>query len=151
MLKKIKPTNENLCSFGTKLLMQWLIVAAKKKTTLTYGEIRDRLERECNFTKIGRAGRIGKAVAEPMQMEILEQDSRIPLLNVLVVRKKDRMPGSGECIREIFSVHFSKEDWLKEERALEKHPEKWEEIARRATQEVYDYPDWDNIYKRIFL
>ena len=50
-MKKIKPTNENLRRFGVKLLMQWLIIAAKEKTTVIYHEVKDRLEQECGFTK----------------------------------------------------------------------------------------------------
>ena len=149
-LKKIKPTDESLRRFGVKLLMKWLIITAKEKTTVTYGEVKDRLEQECSFTKIGRAGRIGKAVAEPMQAEVHKQDNNAPPLNVLVVRKKDQIPGPGECIREIFCKHFPNETWLKNEDALEEHPEKWKKIVKLATREVYNYPHWENIYEEIF-
>ena len=122
----------------------------RRKPLLLNGEVKDRLEQECSFTKIGRAGRIGKAVAEPMQAEIHKQDNNAPPLNVLVVRKKDRIPGPAECIREIFYGHFPDEAWLKNEDALEEHPEKWKKIVKRATREVYDYPHWENVYKEIF-
>ena len=124
----IRPTDENLRHFGIKLLMRWLIFTARKKTTLTYGEAQERLEQECNFSYMGASGarRIGNAVAEPMQAEISKQDSDAPPLNVLLVRKNGRMPGTGECMREIFCGHYPEEAWLKTEYALEDNPDKWE-------------------------
>ena len=151
--KKIRPTDENLRRFGVKLLMRWLIVVAKERSTIPYGEIRHRLERECGFTSMGNSGarRIGRIVAEPMQRRICEREGcSAPLLNVLVVRKEDRLPGKSECIREIFCSHFPDEVWLKSEGALEKHLEKWGKIVRRATQEVYDYPRWEALYEEIY-
>ncbi len=152
VMKKTRPTDENLRRFGVELLMKWLIAAAENETTLTYGEVKDRLEQECNFSSMGNSGprRIGKAVAEPMQAEIRKQDSNAPPLNVLVVRKKDRVPGPGECIRKIFSAHFPDEAWLKNEYALEEHPEKWRKIVEQATREVYDYSHWKDIYEKIY-
>ena len=152
VMKKTRPTDENLRRFGVKLLMKWLIAAAEDETILTYSEVKDRLEQECNFSSMGSSGprKIGKAVAEPMQAEIRKQDSNAPPLNVLVVRKKDRVPGPGECIREIFSAHFPDEAWLKNEYALEEHPEKWKKIVKQATREVYDYPHWKDLYEKIY-
>ena len=152
VMKKTRPTDENLRRFGVELLMKWLIAAVENETTLTYGEVKDRLERKCNFSSMGNSGprRIGKAVAEPMQAEIRKQDGNAPPLNVLVVRKKDRVPGPGEGIRAIFSAHFPDEAWLKNEYALEEHPEKWKKIVTQATREVYDYPHWRDIYEKIY-
>ena len=152
VMKKTRPTNQNLRRFGVELLMKWLIATAENETTLTYGEVKDRLEQECNFSSMGNSGprRIGKAVAEPMQAEIRKQDSKAPPLNVLVVRKKDRVPGPGECIRKIFSAHFPDEAWLKNEYALEEHPEKWKKIVKQATRKVYDYPHWKDLYEKIY-
>lgn len=149
--EKIRPTDENLRRFGAKLLMKWLITAAENETTLTYGEAKEKLEQDCNFSSMGSSGpgRIGRAVAEPMQAEIRKQDSNAPPLNVLVVRKKNRVPGVGECIRKIFSRHFPDEVWLKNEYALEDNPEKWKKIVKRATREVYDYPHWEDLYEKI--
>ena len=150
--KRIKPTDDNLRLFGVKMLMRWLIVAARKKTTLTYGEVKDRLERECRFTSMGASGarRIGPVVAESMQAEIHKQDRRFPLLNTLVVTKKDRLPGKGECIRRIFRDHFPDEVWLKSENALSRHPAKWRKVVIRATREVHDYRHWETLYEKIY-
>jgi len=150
--KRIKPTDKNLRLFGVRLLMRWLIVAAKKKTTLTYGEVKDRLERECHFTSMGASGarRIGPVVAESMQTEIHKHEGSAPLLNTLVVTKNDRLPGKGECIREIFYDHFPDEVWLKSEGALKRHPEKWRKVVWRATQEVYNYQHWETLYEKIY-
>lgn len=147
-----RPTDKNLCRFGTNHLMKWLIEAAREKRTVTYGEVAGRLERECGFTSMGRSGarRIGQRVAEPMQKKIHQQKSDAPLLNVLVVRKVDRLPGQGECIRKIFCRHFSDETWLKNERALEEYPEKWKRIVGKATEEVYAYKDWESLYEKIY-
>ena len=80
----IRPTDENLRHFGIKLLMRWLILTARKKTTLTYGEAQERLEQECDFSYMEHPGQeeSGMFVAEPMQAEISKQDSDAPPLNV---------------------------------------------------------------------
>ena len=155
-LKKIRPTDENLHRIGIKLLMGWLIDIAKKEQRITYDEVRHRLEESC-FTSMGNSGRlrVGSVLAGPMQKKICKlKGCSVPLLNSLVVRKEEklenRIPGKGECIREIFYNHFPKESWLGNMKALERHPKKWKEIANRAIQEVYDYPHWGNVYEEMY-
>jgi hypothetical protein len=48
----IKPTKLNLAKHGAKPLTAWLISAAQKRTYMTYGVAKERLEREHGFTTI---------------------------------------------------------------------------------------------------
>ena len=70
-VKKISPTDENLRCVGLKLLMGWLIDAAKKEQRITYGDVQRRLEESC-FTSMGNSGgmRVGSVLAGPMQEQI---------------------------------------------------------------------------------
>lgn len=51
-MAKIPDTNENLKKHATKPLMQWLIDAAKRRRSITYGEAKRRLEAEIGFSDI---------------------------------------------------------------------------------------------------
>ena len=131
----IKPTDDNLRSCAaTEPLTRWLISAANDRRTLTYGEAKDRLEIECGFGSIGRASRIGP-IAEAAQENIRKQNLSVPVLNVLLVRKDTRKPGSGAQIQ--LSKHFPNRRWLKKKDAHKNHL--WERVVNEATKEVYAY------------
>jgi hypothetical protein len=89
----LKPDIPNLRQHGAEPMMRWLIQAAKERSIITYGEAKMRLETQHGFSTIfpiltGHAA--GKA------MEDLQQcDPDVPLLTVLLVQARDRMPGNG--------------------------------------------------------
>ena len=94
VVPKLSQTNENLRGpSAVKPLARWLIGAARRSTTLTYGEAASRLENECGFSKLPRASRVGWT-AGALQDAIHEHDPSAPLLNVLLVRKDTGLPGS---------------------------------------------------------
>jgi hypothetical protein len=45
-------TNENLIKHALDPAMRWLIATALDGTTMTYGDMTDRLEREANFSTV---------------------------------------------------------------------------------------------------
>jgi len=142
----IQPTDVNLASpTATEPLTRWLISKATKRGTLTYKEARDRLEIECGFGSIGRASRIGP-IAEAAQEKIRKQFPSAPVLNVLLVRKDTRKPGSGAQIQ-LFK-RFPNRRWLKKKDAHKHHL--WERVVNEATEEVYAYYNWERLYKDIY-
>ena len=142
----IKPTADNLRSkVATEPLTRWLISAAKQRTTLTYGEGKRRLEVECGFKTIFSM-KMGIVVGAVMD-KILERKPSAPLLNVLLVRGDTRQPGGGA--REYLAEHFPKKKWLREKGAHKNYPDLWKRIVEQAAREVYAFPHWDDLYKRV--
>ena len=142
----IEPTDLNLISrAATEPLTRWLISAAINRGTLIYGEAKDRLEIECGFGSIGRASRIGP-IAEAAQENIRKQNLSVPVLNVLLVRKDTRKPGSGAQIQ--LSKHFPNRRWLRGKDAHKNHL--WERVVNEATEEVYAYSHWERLYKKVY-
>ena len=144
----VKPTDANLRSrAATQPLTCWLIDAATKETTLSYGEAKRRLENQCGFDSIGRATRLG-LVAGAMQNNILGMDQTAPLLNVLLVRQDTGEPGDGA--RGYLARRFHDKRWLRNKGAREDYPDRWTNIVARATREVYNYRRWKRLYKDIY-
>lgn len=127
--------------------MKWLIAAALDGTTMTYGEIKQRLESEASFSTIF-ATRIG-LVAGEMMNKIQLVESGAPLLNVLVVNQGDRQPSKGAGS---FMASRFRNPRLKSENYKERHPESWKSYFQRAAAEVYAYrpEQWSNLYRRTF-
>ena len=82
-----------------------------------------------------------------MMDKILKRDSNVPMLNVLAVRQKTRLPGEGA--RPYLSQHFPNESWLAEENAYENRS-CWERVVNKATKEVYAYRHWESLYEDIY-
>ena len=141
----IRPTHANLRSQrATKPLTQWLISAARRRTTLTYGEAKRRLEEKHGFGTIFSAA-TGKVAGAAMD-RILKCEPSAPLLNLLLVGVSTRLPERGA--RGYLAGRFPEVGWLKEEGAHKNH--EWKDIVEKATGEVYAYRRWDNLYKRVY-
>ncbi len=82
-----------------------------------------------------------------MMDKILEQDSKAPLLNVLAVAQKTRLPGKGA--RPYLSEHFPNEGWLTDEDAYENRS-CWERVVNEAAKEVYAFRHWERLYKDVY-
>lgn len=140
-------TNENLIKLSLEPALRWLIAAALDRSTLTYGEVKARLEREASFSTIF-ATRIG-VVAGALMHKIQEVEPDAPLINVLVVSQKDGRPskGAGGFMAERFGVPKLAEDGAKE-----RYPALWERNFVRAADEVYSYgaEDWADLFARVF-
>ena len=89
----MRPTRGNLKQHATPLLAQWLIHATKRRSSVTYGEAARRLEIDFEFDTIFPP-RMG-IPAGVLMYRILEVQSDCPLLNILLVRQSDGMPGEG--------------------------------------------------------
>jgi hypothetical protein len=149
-MAKRKPytaTNENLIKHGLAPAMRWLIAVALDGSTITYGELKVRLEDQVGFSAIFTT-RTGFVAGELME-KILEVEPDAPLINVLVVNQKDRQPSSGAGG---FMAYRFGEPRLDHEDAKQKYPELWERTFRRAAGEVYSYTEaqWSSLFTRVF-
>lgn len=142
----LKQTDHNLSSTAaTEPLTRWLISAANDRRTLTYGEIKRRLETECNFETIF-SSRIGNVLGAMMD-KILEREPNAPMLNVLAVSQQTRLPGEGAL--PYLLDHFPNEDWLADEHAYNNRAS-WKRIVNEAAQEVYAYRYWERLYRDVY-
>ena len=143
----MESTDSNLTSrAATEPLIRWLIAAANDRRTLTYSEIKRRLETECDFGTIFTVN-IGK-VAGAVIDKILEQDSSAPLLNVLVVGQDKREPGDGA--RPYLTKRFPRIRRLKKKDARARHPDLWTCTVNEAAKEVYAFRHWERVYQDIY-
>jgi hypothetical protein len=140
-------TDENLIEQALKPTMRWLIATALDGSTMTYGVVKERLEKEESFSTIF-ATRIG-FVAGALMTTIQEVDASAPLINVLVVNQDDRMPSKGAGS---FMARRFDEKKLKQDDYKQRHPKKWRSYFERAAAEVYatSAEEWSALYKKVF-
>lgn len=140
-------TNENLIEHALAPTMRWLIAAALDGTTMTYGEIKQRLEAEADFSTVF-ATRIGLVAGELMH-RIQSIDPRAPLINVLVVNQTDRMPSKGAGS---FMATRFRNPKLASRNYKQQYPAGWRKHFERAAAEVYAYSpaQWSTLYRQVF-
>ena len=141
----IPPNDSNLESArATGPLTAWLVHAAKSRGTMTYGQVKRRLESECNFGDVFPV-RIGRVAGAAMD-RILEHSPRAPLLNVLVVQTATGLPGSGAA--GYLARRNAGSRWLRR-RDAHGHPD-WRTVVEEEARQVYAYPHWDELYRQIY-
>ena len=145
MPKHLGLSFENLRLYGAEPITRWLIAAAKKRHTITYGEAKSKLEETLGFSTIFPTT-MGQPAGQAMD-SILEIDDAAPLLNVLLVRQSDGMPGSGAGP---YMADYFGEDWLREKNARNENPVKWRSYFERAARDVYNFDGWEELYKRVY-
>jgi hypothetical protein len=127
--------------------MRWLIATALDGSTMTYGEVKGRLEKEASFSTIF-ATRIG-LVAGELMYKIQQVEPKAPLINVIVVNQEDRQPskGAGSFMAKRFgNPRLAKAGYK------QRHPRRWKSYFERAAAEVYAYSpqQWAELYRRVF-
>ena len=145
--KKYSATDENLLEHALAPAMRMLIAVALDGTTATYGDIKEMLERDADFSTIF-ATRIGM-VAGSLMNRIQQVEPNAPLINVLVVNQEDRQPskGAGGYMGRRYG-----EKRLLEDKAKKNYPKLWKNTFDRAAQEVYQVSkkEWAALYKKAF-
>lgn len=142
----IQPTIENLRRYAAPPLAQWLIHAAKRRSSITFGEAKRRLETETGFTAIGPDLRMGVSAGALMD-RILIVRPNCPLLNILLVRQDDGMPGEGAGR---YMAKYLSQPRLAQNGFRDKHPKRWRAACDRAARDVYAFRDWDQVYREAF-
>lgn len=140
-------TNENLLEHALAPTMRLLIAAALDGATMTYGDVKARLERDASFSTIF-ATRIG-FVAGALMHRIQEIDPTAPLINVLVVNQQDWMPSEGAG--SFMATRFGNPR-LASLNYKEQHPAKWRSYFDQAASEVYSYSpaQWAALFAEVF-
>jgi len=140
-------TNENLSAHGLEPAFRWLIPVALDGSTMTYGELKGRLEAHAGFSTIFTT-RIGYVAGELMnRIQAVEPDA--PLINVLVVNQDDGQPSKGAGS---FMARRFNEPRLNRDDAKSAHPKLWQHYFDRAADEVYQVTqeEWARLFEQTF-
>ena len=138
----IPPTYENLESVqATRPLTAWLIHAARSRRTMTYGQVKQRLEGECRFDVIFPVA-VGRVAGAAMN-RILKYFPNAPLLNVLLVQSTTGLPGSGAV--GYLARRYPKIRWLRKVGADK--DARWRGLIEKEAARVYGYARWNEVYQ----
>ena len=113
---------------------------------MTYGEAKRRLETEIGFSAIGRETKMG-VPAGALMYQILDVRPDCPLLNILLVRQDDGMPGVGAGE---FMAEYLGKPTLAQKGFRAKHPKRWRTACDQVARDVYAFMDWDQVYHEAF-
>ncbi len=141
----MRATVYNLKHHASAPLAQWLIHAAKRRSSVTYGEAKRRLETELEFDSIFPT-RMG-IPAGALMYRILEIQPDCPLLNILLVRQDDCMPGDGAGP---FMANYLEQPQLAKPGYRNKHRRRWGSACGEIATDVYAFKDWEQIYRKAF-
>ena len=145
--KPYAATNENLAAHALEPALRWLIPVALDGSTMTYGELKERLEAQAGFSTVFTT-RIGYVAGELMnRIQAIEPDA--PLINVLVVNQDDGQPSKGAG--SFMAARFG-EPRLNREDAKQAHPKLWKRYFHQSADEVYQVTEaeWARLFKRVF-
>lgn len=131
---------------GAQPLANWLIEAALARDTLTYGEAKARLREELGIDGEIFSTHMGRPAGQLM-LDIHGADPSAPLLNVILVRQGDGMPGEGAG--SFMATRFS-QPILAEKGIRGKEPELWRSSFERAASEVFAYPYWRELFQQTY-
>ena len=142
----MKPNNENLREHAVPPLTQWLIHAAKRRSSITYGEAQLRLEKEIGFSRIGRSTRMGVPAGALMDRIWAVRDD-CPPVNVLLVRQDDRLPGKGVGG---YMAKYLNNPRLKSKGFRDENRKQWQSACDEIATAVYAFNGWGQIYAEAF-
>ena len=144
-LNPMRPTKKNLKEHAAQPLAQWLIHAARRRSSITYGEAKLRLEREIGFSTIF-SPTMGVPAGNLMD-RMLHVRPGCPPLNVLLVRQEDRMPGEGAGP---FMADYLSDRRLASTGFRDRHPRRWRSACDEIATDVYAFDDWNELYRDAF-
>jgi hypothetical protein len=132
---------DGLCSNrGQQFTLGYLLTVVAANTTITYGEIADRLWADLSVDGKVFPTHIGSVVGTLME-GILKVDPSAPLINVLVVNQRTMQPSEGAdgFLRRRFRLP---PDPIQQERRRK--------LVAKAASAVYAYAGWRRIYRKLF-
>ena len=133
---------DDLAERGHQPLMRWLLPVIRNGGTITYGEVKRRLEKLLGIPIIFSV-HIGH-VAGLLMHRIQEVQPDAPLINSLVVRGEG-LPGYGAG--PFFAERYGRPRYAK----YNKLPiAERRSVFSRASDEIYAFDDWNEIYERVF-
>lgn len=126
---------------GFPILVQY----ARERRKITYGEwakiIEPKLGARVNPRKLnGVAGSIGNTCKEYAD----KTENRIPEINLMVVNKREGIPGEGAAL---YIKQFCKESLGRRVDPGNLTIEEKRAIIGKAQEEIFDFPDWEGVLK----
>ena len=144
-MTKFQSTRQNLMNHAAKPLAQLLIGAAKRRAFITYGEAKQFLESEAGFNTIFPT-MMGVPAGE-LNDRFLDARDDCPPLSILLVKQEDQLPGvgAGSYIADYLgSSELNNLDFRFNQ------PEKWRSACERIAADIYNFRDWEQVYKKAF-
>lgn len=136
-------TVDQLCKEGPQFAMAMLLRCLKAgESFVTYGAIRDELEYQLGIDTIFPT-QIG-SVAGTLMNQILEVETRAPLINALITRP-DGIPGKG--VGGYFADRYKVEKYRKWDKLSKQEKRK---VVDRERRKVFRYDNWQQINKKLF-
>ena len=141
----IPPTVENLWQHAAPPLAEWLVQAARRGSSITYGEAKRRLETEIGFDTIFPL-QMGKPAGRLMNRTLAVRRD-CPLLNVLLIAQRDRMPSDGAGS---YMAAYLGDRRLRARGYRDRHPDRWRAAFDKIAADVYAFDEWDRVYREAF-
>ena len=141
----MRATKENLRQHAAEPLAQWLIHAARHRSSMNYGEAKRRLETEIGFDTIFSP--MMGVPAGALMDQILDVRPDCPLLNILLVRQGDGLPGVGAGG---YMAEYLGKPRLAQNGFRNKYPNRWRTACDQIARDVYAFRDWDQVYQEAF-
>jgi len=136
-------TKEDLCERGTPFAMAMLLRAITEgEPFVTYGAIKAELEQQLDIDSIFTI-HIG-AVAGALMNDIMEQDPKAPLINVIIARP-DGIPGRGASG---YLANRYKDASLRDWENVSR--KKKLEVVERERNKIFEYPHWQKIATALY-
>ena len=142
---RIPPNVKNLQQHAAPPLAQWLIHAARNRSSIAYGQAKRRLEAEIGFSTIFSA-MMGIPAGQLMN-QLLDARDDCPLLNVLLVAQKDRMPGDGAGG---YMARYLRQPELALPGYRDQRPDRWRAAFETIAADVYAFDEWEQVYEEAF-
>ena len=141
----MRPTKQNLKRHTAKPFTRWLINGAKIRSFVTYGQAKRRLETDGGFTTIFSTS-MG-VPADELMYRIQSVMPNCPLLNVLLVKQRDKMPREGAGR---FMANYLGDPRFANSEFRAKNPQAWRDACDQIATDVYAFEDWDRVYEHTF-
>ena len=141
----IQPSRENLQQYAAPPLAGWLIHAARRGSSIFYGQAKRRLETEIGFSTIFST-HIGIPAGTLMD-RILEARPDCPLLNVLLVNQDGLGPGTGA--RGYMATYLNRPA-LRNRGYRNRNRRSWRAAAEEIAADVYAFDEWHQVYLEAF-
>ena len=163
-MERLNWTHENLRHFGIPPVIRWLIHAAHIQSTITYSKVAECLVSYCGFTEFEtmarKAGSFLPGQVMPLvdSLGLREPEIRVPPLNVLMVSATGpKLPSIGICrdLANWYATGPENDDRLESNvqelrNKAQSDTMAWRRMCRQAMYAVYQYPNWQKIYQRLF-
>ena len=140
-----RPSRIDSSRFSVTRMAEWLIQEARRRSSITYGEAKRRLETEIGFDTIFPL-QMGIPAGQLMN-RILAVRPDCLLLNVLLVAQRDRMPSDGAGS---YMAAYLGDRRLRASGYRTRHRNRWRAAFETIAADVYAFDEWEQVYLESF-